>query len=143
MPLLMTGNDQNGHDQKDRMSRWLGLTKLSNPAIKECLQTSLKGALESQVIDPGSVSGSWHDFKSAVYSVSKETLGSPSRVHQDWFDDQDADIKALLEKKHQLHRYHQGDLKSDPKRDAFRSTKQDCKRELRRMQDKWFSDIAE
>ena len=129
--------------QGPKAPKKLDPTKLSNPAIKECLQTNLKGALESQVIDPGSVSGSWHDFKNAVYSASKETLGSPSRVHQDWFDDQDADIKALLDKKHQLHRSHQGDLKSDPKRDAFRSAKQDCQRELRRMQNKWFSDKAE
>ena len=44
-------------------------TKISNPAIKECLQTNLKGALENQDIDPESVAGSWHNFTDAVYAA--------------------------------------------------------------------------
>ena len=130
--------------QGPKAAKKLDAAKLSDSVTKEHLQKNLKSALEGQVIDTESaVATSWQGFSDAVYSAAKETIGTPSRRHQDWFDDQDADIKALLDKKHQLHRSHQNDLTSDSKKDAYRNAKQDCQRELRRMQDQWFSDKAD
>ena len=78
-----------------------------------------------------------------LYTVLKETLGTPSRKHQDWFDDQDAEIQNRLEAKHQLFRSHLNDPNSASKRDAYLKAKQDCQRDLRRMQNDWFRNKSE
>ena len=78
-----------------------------------------------------------------MYTVLEEELGTPTRKHQDWFDDHDADIKVLLETKHQLFRSHIENPNSVPKKDAYFRAKKDCQRYLRRMQDNWFSNKAE
>ena len=79
----------------------------------------------------------------AVYTVLKDTLGTPSRKHQDWFDDQDAEIQNRLEAKHQLFRSHLNDPNSASKRDAYLKAKQDCQRDLWRMQNDWFRNKSE
>ena len=116
--------------------------KLSTPAKKETLQTRLNGILENHVIDPGNIGSSWQTISEKVYTASLDAIGTASRHHQDWFDDQKADIKLILERKHQPHRSHQNDPTSTPKRYAFRNAKQECQRELRRMQNEWFDSKA-
>ena len=80
------------------------------------------------------IGGSSHNFSNIVFSVSKEVLGTPNRKHQDWFDDQDADIQSRLHAKNQLN-----DPNSVAKRDAYHKAKRDCQRDLRRMQNDWLS----
>ena len=129
--------------QGPKAPKKMDAAKLSTPAIKETLQTRLNGVLENHVIDPGNIGSTWQTFSEKVFTASLDAIGTPSRHHQDWFDDQNADIKLLLERKHQLHRSHQDDPTSTPKRDAFRNAKQECQRELRRMQNEWFDSKAE
>ena len=76
-----------------------------------------------------------------MYNVLKETLGTPSRKHQDWFDNQDADIQNCPEAIHQLFRSHLNYSNSASKRDAYLKAKQDCQRGLRLMQNDWFRNL--
>ena len=46
-------------------------------------------------------------FQKVVHSSAATTIGHPSRKHQDWFDENDEEIKLLLEEKHCLHKAHQ------------------------------------
>ena len=39
-------------------------------------------------------------FQNMVHTSTATTLGHPSRKHQDWFDENDEEIKSLLEEKH-------------------------------------------
>ena len=91
------------------------------------------------------VTGEWHKFSNTVYTVLKETLGTTSRKHQDWFDDQDAEIQNRLEAKHQLFRSYLNDPNSASKRDAaaYLKAKQYCQRDLWRMQNDWFRNKSE
>ena len=66
--------------------------------------TRLNKELDSKPVDVNDIGGEWHKFSNTVYTVLKETLGTPSRKHQDWFDGQDAEIQNRLEAKHQLFR---------------------------------------
>ncbi|XP_047496478.1 uncharacterized protein LOC125044076 [Penaeus chinensis] len=52
----------------------------------------------------------WTAFREVVYSTALEHLGPATRKHQDWFDENDVEIQALLSEKHQLFRAHQNDL---------------------------------
>ena len=47
-------------------------------------------------LDPNNT---WLDFKEKVYSTSATVLGFVKRKHQDWFDDNDNVIIALLDDK--------------------------------------------
>ena len=102
--------------------------------MKETLQTKLNGVLENHVINPENIGISWQTFSEKVYTASLDAIDTASRHHQDWFDNQNTDIKLLLEKKHNLHRSHQNDPTSTPKRDA----KQECQKGQWRMQNEWF-----
>ena len=42
-------------------------------------------------------------FQEVVKSSAATTIGHPSRKHQDWFDENDEEIKLLLDEKHCLH----------------------------------------
>ena len=41
----------------------------------------------------------WTVFQKVVDSSAATTIGHPSRKHQDWFNENDEEIKLLLEKK--------------------------------------------
>ena len=129
--------------QGQKLPKRLNAAKLHDQDTKEAVQKRLSTELDSQSVDASNIGGSWRNFANTVYTVLEEELGTPTRKHQDWFDDHDADIKVLLETKHQLFRSHIENPNSVPKKDAYFRAKKDCQRYLRRMQDNWFSNKAE
>ena len=61
----------------------------------------------------------WTVLHKTINSSAASTLGHPSRKHQDWFDENDDEIQRLLEEKHRLHKAHQHDTSSVPKKAAY------------------------
>ena len=116
--------------------------RIADPVVKATLMTQLSEIMKDQTVDPENIGGSWTHFTDSVHKVSMETVGAPSRVHQDWFDDQNADIQQLIDQKHQLFRSHLSDPSSSSKKDAYQCAKRTCQRELRQMQNQWFSQKA-
>ena len=51
----------------------------------------------------------WTVFHKMVHSSAANTLGHPSRKHQDRFDENDDEIQRLLEEKHRLLKAHHDD----------------------------------
>ena len=74
-----------------------------------------------------------------VHSLAATTLGHPSRKHQDWFDENDQDIKSLLEAKHRLHKARQDDTSSVSKDAAYSNIYKTVQDRIRDMQDSWLS----
>ena len=68
------------------------------------------------------ISNQWETFCEKVDETSVDTLGHTASKHQDWFNENDAEISSLLEERHRAH-------------DAFLS-QQTRKRKLRYMQAK-------
>ncbi len=54
-----------------------------------------------------------------MHSSALKVLGPLHREQQEWFDENDEEIKALLAEKHRLHRAHQNDSSSTAKKNAF------------------------
>ena len=84
----------------------------------------------------------WTVFQKVVHSSVATTIGHPARKHQDWFDENDEEIKLLLEEKRCLHKTHQDDISSVSKKAAYNNI---CKTKtrLRDMQGSWLSMKAE
>ena len=61
-------------------------------------------------------------FQKAAHSSAATTIGHPSRKHQDLFDENDEEIKLLLDEKHCLHKAHQDDTSSVSKKAAYSAT---------------------
>ena len=57
------------------------------------------GAMNLSSEDPEE---NWTVFQKVVQSSAATTIGHPSRKHQDWFDENDEEIKLLLEEKTML-----------------------------------------
>ena len=55
--------------------------------------------------------------------TSLEHLGRSVRKHQDWFDQNNTEIQALLDEKRRLHGVFINDQGSQPKNDAYNSTR--------------------
>ena len=60
-----------------------------------------------------------------------------------WFDENDEEIKLLLEEKHCLHKAHQDDTSSVSKKAAYNNICKSVQNKLRDLQDSWLSKKAE
>ena len=85
----------------------------------------------------------WTVFQKVVHSSAATTIGHPSGKHQDWCDENDEEIKFLLEEKHCLHKSHQDDTSSVSKKAAYNNICKTVQNRLRDMQDSWLSKKAE
>ncbi|KAL8568569.1 hypothetical protein ACOMHN_058505 [Nucella lapillus] len=75
--------------------------------------------------------------------ITKAVCGPATRHHQDWFDENDSKIHALLEDKRCLLRTHQNDPSSVAKKAAFTNMRNTVQAKLRSMQDSWLSAMAD
>ena len=98
------------------------------------------GAMNLSSEDPEE---NWTVFQKVVHSSAATTIGHPSRKHQDWFDENDEEIKLLLEEKHCLHKAHQDDTSAVSKKAAYNNICKAVQNRLRDMQDSWLSKKAE
>ena len=70
-------------------------------------------------------------------------LGSVSRKHQDWFDENDKEIQGLLEEKHKKHKAYFSDTSSVSSKTANSNICKTVQTRLRDMQDSWLSKKAD
>ena len=68
----------------------INVTKLKDPETS----ASLLEKMSTIVFDD-----SWKNFKDQVYATGVEILGLKKAIHSDWFDDNDQEIKDLLQTK--------------------------------------------
>ena len=102
--------------------------------------STLTDDLESQLADfnpVGSVEEDCESFKGTVHSTAVQVLGYPTRHQHDWFDENNEEIKALLDEKHRLQRVYQDDPSSTIKKNAFTNARRTVQSNLRKMQDSW------
>ena len=121
----------------------LNTTKLNEGSTTDNLISDLHDKLANLHFGSASVEEEWASLRDLVYASSLEQLGPASRKHQDWFDENDEQIKSLLDDKHRLHLAHQNDPKSDAKKAAFTNCRRKVQSQLRPMQDKWLSDKSD
>ncbi|VDL97226.1 unnamed protein product [Schistocephalus solidus] len=76
----------------------------------------------------------WCQLRNVIQSTALDAFGRAGRQHQDWFDDNDADISNLLAEKNRLHKAYM-DLRTDATKAAFFRCRRLVQQRLREMQD--------
>ena len=123
-----------------KVPKRLDVSKLKSDAVKQELVEELENKLQPPSIDPDAdVEREWARLRDDIYTTASDVLGPTTRKHQDWFDDNNERIQALLDEKHNLHRAHLNDPSSVPKKEAFKKARRTVQAELRHMQDEWLS----
>ena len=87
---------------------------------------------------------SWKNFKDQVYATGVEILGLKKAIHSDWSDDNDQEIKDLLQTKKILCDTLLNDnLKNrSAVEKKYKEHKATLQRELRKMKNEWWSNIS-
>uniref|UniRef100_A0A8C5M988 Endonuclease/exonuclease/phosphatase domain-containing protein n=1 Tax=Leptobrachium leishanense TaxID=445787 RepID=A0A8C5M988_9ANUR len=120
--------------------KWINIRKLRNPNTATSQAEDLDNQLSELQLE-GNAEKDWESFRDIVHSSALKVLGPSHRKQQDWFDENDDEIKALLAEKHCLHRAYQKDPSSIAKKNAVNNTRRTVQSKLRKMQDSWL--IAE
>ena len=102
---------------------------------KEAPQRSLQESLSKIEQEHDGLEEGWRSFQEAVFSAA-DTVGFVKRKHQDWYDENEEDIKKLIDKLHKAHKDHLDDKTSSKK-------KQDYQQKLRKMKNDWWEMKAE
>ncbi|CAJ0940211.1 unnamed protein product [Ranitomeya imitator] len=130
--------------QGQKTTNRLNIYKLQNKRIAREFANDLDGRLLNILLaDEIGIEEQWTILRDAVYNTALEHLGSATRNNQDWFDENDEEIKTLLEEKHQRYKVYQNDPTSLAKKGAFTNIKRKVQIKLRKMQDIWFSKKAD
>ena len=120
----------------------INVSRLSCATVKNSLAEDLSHRLQSLETSTD-IQEAWEALRDCVHTAAVEVVGSSSRRHQDWFDENDEYIKELLEAKHLLHRAFLKDPSSSKKKQEFAKAKSVVQRKLRQMQDSWLKARAE
>ena len=130
--------------QGTKVPKRLNVSRLKCNLVKQELEKELEALLPPPNTDlDADVEAEWARLRDAVYAAASAAIGPTTRKHQDWFDENNGQIKALLEEKHKHHRALLNDPTSTSKKDAFNTAKAKTQFELRRMQDDWLSKKAD
>ncbi|VDL88688.1 unnamed protein product [Schistocephalus solidus] len=89
-----------------------------------------------------SITKRWCQLRNVIQSTALEALGRACRQHQEWFDDNDANISNLLAEKNRQHKVYM-DLRTDAAKAAFFRCLRLIQQRLREMQDAWMIRKAE
>ena len=129
--------------QGQRVQKKLNISSLKNAQKKQEFQAHLHTALSGRKQNQSNIEDEWVSFRDTTHQAALECLGPASRNHQDWFDENDADIQMLLNEKHRLLRILQNDPSNKRKKAAFTTIRSTVQSKLRQMQDSWYSRKAD
>ena len=127
---------------KCEIPKKINLAGLSTPHIASEFSSSLDKALEGCSISED-IESSWKSFKDTVYNTSVELLGFPKRKNQDWFNENDADTKQLIEQLHQAHAKYMANRKSRKAKANYFSAKRTTQGRLRTLKEQWWKQKAD
>ena len=87
-----------------KCSKNLHETRIKSDIIKQSLAVEMDSKLEPLSFGSNYVESDWAISRNTIHAAATEVIGSTHCKYQDWFNDNDTHIQALLEKKCHLHR---------------------------------------
>ncbi|KAK6994582.1 cytochrome P450 2D20 [Biomphalaria glabrata] len=129
--------------QKSKPLKRLNTASLADDKTEKSLADAIENCLKTTLPTESNVDKSWECFKEAIYSTALNILGPMERKHQDWFDENNTEIRKLLDEKHKHHKLYLNNPNSQSTKDAFTNNRKNVQKQLRQMQDTWLSKKVE
>lgn len=85
----------------------------------------------------------WNDLKTTIQIAAANTIGFVKKRHQDWFDENNHQIKAIIDQKRHARREWENDRASVSKESAYRQLKSAIQRQVREIKNSWWERKAE
>ena len=124
--------------------RKLNCEALLDNSTRIQFQGAVRNALQSIESPPDSTPASrWASFSSAVRTTAEEVIGFKTKKHRDWFDENRSDICELLADKNLAHDNVLRNPSSAAHRQRFTDLRAHAQRELRRIENQWWVNLAE
>ena len=121
----------------------VNINKLKDITTRRSFVDTLEEQLDATSLDGQNVEKDWATLQQIVHETAVEILGPSTRKHKDWFDENDSDIKQLLDEKHRLHQAYLSDPKSLSKKTIYNNSRRTLQQSLRQMQDSWLNGKAD
>ena len=88
------------------------------------------------------IEGDWKTFKTSILKTSEEVLGHADKHNQDWFDQNDLELKNLISKKRNAFTIHQNDQQCKKKKKIHSVAKAKVQTRTRELKNKFWLDKA-
>ena len=123
----------------------LDVSQLQNPTVAAEFQNKLSEKLGNLSFSSSNtdIDENWTKLRDTMMAEAEATIGVMKKVHQDWFDDNDLEIKELLAEKYVAHKSWLAEETSDAKHRLFLSLRSKLQSRLRAMKDEWWRKKAE
>ncbi|XP_076047325.1 uncharacterized protein LOC143028848 [Oratosquilla oratoria] len=109
--------------------------------ISKMTLQELENKLQPPNTEPNAdVETEWARLRDAIYTATSSVVGSTTRKHQNWFDN-NCHIQSLLKEKHRLQKALLNDPSFASKKRAFNPSKRTTQSELPHMQDTWLTEM--
>ena len=125
--------------QGKKVPKKLDVSKLKQDSKRQAFVNDLCSRLDALEHSSEDVDENWTVFRDTVHSSAMDSLGSVSRKHQYWFDENDKEIQGLLEEEHQKHKAYLRNTSSVSSKIAYSNTCKTVQTRLRDMHDSWLS----
>ncbi|KAI8507953.1 hypothetical protein Bbelb_141930 [Branchiostoma belcheri] len=118
--------------------------KLLLPSEREMFQSDLHSRLSQlEPTHQGTVDEQWATLKNVLLQTCKSTIGLHKRVSEDWFDENDSEIKDLIDRKRQAFVCWQDDYHNIEKHKRFTLLKAEVQTRVRDMKNTWWEAKAQ
>ncbi|XP_022804723.1 uncharacterized protein LOC111341943 [Stylophora pistillata] len=117
------------------------LGKLDHPEKQAEFQSKLTAALLH--VDDIDVDCLWEGLKTAIKTACDETLGSQKWCHQDWFDNNDAEIEHMIAEKRKILSVWQNEISNAIKKHQYHEMRSKVQRRVREMENSWWIQKAQ
>ncbi|XP_076059549.1 uncharacterized protein LOC143036186 [Oratosquilla oratoria] len=114
--------------------------KLKDPDTSRAFQAAIQQNLSAR--EP-SIDAEWNNIRDAINEAARTVIGYQSKQHQDWFDDNDENIKSLINAKRRARIALDQDSNSQPKKAKYAQAKSQCQARLREIQNEWWQQMVQ
>ena len=130
------------HRKQQTSRRKLDVGKLKDLETSNQFKGDLQERLLSKPDDNLTVEEHWTHVKTALTDACKEAIGFKTKRHQDWFNENDKEIKQLIESKRQAITDWQTHRHCNTRKAKHHRLRADVQREIRNIKDNWWIDKA-
>lgn len=122
--------------------RRLDTSKLADPRCRLDLQQAIDGVLGELPEDYTSPEEMWKSMSQTVFTAATEVLGYNKKKNADWFNENEEDIKKIIEERNSALQAKLRDP-SAANQEKLRRVRALVQRKLREMEDNWWLEKAE